>query len=337
MRRTLGFIAGAVIAAALLGGCGKTYPVGAVAPTPTPVVPSITSTYTIPTSASDPMGIASSASAVWFTEEAADKLAYLNQSAKIAEVLLPNSGSQPDGITFGPDSNIWFTEYGADKIGRYDPSSSTFAEFIIPTASSNPTSIVIGPGDSALWFTESATDKVGTVTLSGSINDFSLPAGTSTPLFATSVGNDGGIWFTLNGSDQIGEIVPVSDAISVYNVPTAASQPYGITYGTDHAIWFTEHATGKLGRLTTNGQFTNEITLTGCPAPGALQQGVDGKFYIFCTGASPSILQYDPQKGTMKTFALKSGSVPQNAIIAFDRKIYFTDSGLNAIEQFTYE
>lgn len=337
MRRTLGFIAGAVIGAALLGGCGKTYPVGAVVPTPPPVVPSVTGTYTIPTTASDPMGITSSSSVVWFTEEAAGKIAYLNQQAKITEILLPNTGSEPDGVTIGPDGNVWFTEYATDRIGRYDPTNTTFTEFVIPTASSDPTSIAIGPGDSALWFTESATDRVGMVTLTGSITDFALPGGTSTPLYATSVGNDGGIWFTLNGSDQIGEIVPVTDAISVYDIPTGASQPYGITYGTDHAIWFTEHATGKLGRMTTNGTFTNEVSLTGCSAPGALQQGADGKFYIFCTGASPSVLQYDPTNGKMKSFSLKSGSVPQSAILAFDKKIYFTDSGLNAIEQFTYE
>jgi virginiamycin B lyase len=335
MRRTLGFITGAVIAAILLAGCGKTYPVGAVAPTPPPVVPSVTSTYTIPTGASSPIGITSSSSAVYFTEEAGDRLGVLNQNAKISEVTLPNPGSGPYGITFGPDGNIWFTEYTSNKIGRYDPSTANFAEFIIPTAASQPTSIVIGPGDSALWFTEAATDKIGRVTLSGSISEFTV--GGSTPLNATSVGNDGGIWFTLNGSDQIGEIVPVTDAITLYNVPTPASQPFGIAYGTDHAVWFTEMAAGKLGRVTTNNGMFTEVSLTGCAAPGPLQQGSDGNFYIFCTGASPSVLQYDPQNGKMKSFALKSGSIPENAILAFDRKIYFTDSGLNAIEQFTYQ
>ncbi len=336
MRRTLGYITGAVTAAILLAGCGKTYPVGAVAPTPTPVVPSVTSTYTIPTSASDPIGITSSASAIWFTEEAGNKIGFLDQTAKFHEVTLPNPGSEPYGITFGTDGNIWFTEYAGNKIGRYDPATSNFAEFIIPTASSDPTSIVIGPGDSALWFTESATDKVGRVTLSGTINEFTV--GGSTPLEATSVGNDGGIWFTLNGSNQIGEIVPITDAITLYNVPTAGSQPYGITYGTDHAIWFTENAAGKLGRVTTNSGTFSEVTLTGCPNPGPIQQGLDGNFYIFCLPpGSPSILQYNPQDGHMRNFSLKSGSAPEAAILAFDRKIYFTDSGLNAIRQFTYE
>lgn len=335
MRRTLVFIAGAVIAAFNLCACGRTYPVGTVAPTPTPVVPSVTSTYTLATSAATPIGITSSSDAVWFTEETGNKIGILDESAKITEYTLPNSGSEPYGITFGPDGNVWFTEFAGNRIGRYDTSTGNFAEFLIPTAASQPTAITIGPGDSAIWFTESASDKLGRVTLSGSISEFTV--GGTTPFRATSVGNDGGIWFTLKGSNQIGEIVPVTDAITLYTIPTAASQPYDITVGSDGAIWFTESATGKLGRVTTNNGSFTEVALTGCATPQALQQGADGKFYIFCVGSSPSVLQYNPQGGAMKTFALKSGSVPQEAVIAFDRKIYFTDSGLNAIQQFTYQ
>lgn len=336
MQRTLGFIAGAMVAAVLLAGCGKTYPVGATAPTPTPIAPSVTSTYKIPTSASQPLGIWSSsgANAVWFTEESADKIAELNESAKITEVSLPNAGSEPYGITFGPDDFVWFTEYAGNNIGRYDPTLANFAEFAIPSGASHPTSIVTG-ADGALWFTESATDKVGRLDPnSGIFTEYTV--GGSNPLNSV-LGPDRSVWFTLNGSSQIGSITDTG-GISLLTVPTANSAPYAIVSDTARdALWFTENATGKLGEvLASSGTFT-EYTLTNCAAPGDLQEGADGKFYIFCTGASPAVLQFDPATSKMKNFKLKSGSVPQYGIIAFDNKLYFTDSGLNVIEQFTYE
>lgn len=337
MRRTLGFITGAVVAAVLMAGCGRTYPVGTVAPTPTPVTPSVTSKYSIPTSASQPVGIWSSANAtdVWFTEESGDKIGSLNESAKITEAPLPSAGSEPYGITFGPDDFVWFTEYAGNKVGRYDPTTANFAEFPIPTGASHPTAIVTG-ADGALWFTESASDKIGRLDPnSGVFTEYTV--GGSNPLNAAYSSQDGAVWFTLNGSSQIGSITDTG-AFTLYSVPTPASSPYGIVADSARsAVWFTEQATGKLGEVTESNGSITEYTLTNCASPGALQEGADGKFYIFCTGASPTILQFDALTSKMKSFPLKSGSVPQYGIIAFDNKLYFTDSGLNAIEQFTYE
>lgn len=284
-----------------------------------------------------PVGIWSSsgANAVWFTEESGDKIGELNESAKITEVQLPNAGSEPYGITFGPDDFVWFTEYAANKIGRYDPTLANFAEFSIPTAASNPTSIVTG-ADGALWFAESATDQIGRLDpKSGNFTEYVV--GGTDPLNAAYSSQDGNVWFTLNGSNEIGSISDTGQ-VALKVIPTAASAPYGIVADSArNVVWFTEQATGKLGELTESNLSVTEYALTNCAAPGNLQQGADGKLYIFCTGASPTVLQFDPLTSKMQNFKLKSGSVPQYGIIAFDNKLYFTDSGLNVIEQFTYE
>jgi hypothetical protein len=39
----------------------------------------------------------------------------------IIEFSLPTVGSDPEGITAGPDGNLWFTEYSGNKIGRITP------------------------------------------------------------------------------------------------------------------------------------------------------------------------------------------------------------------------
>lgn len=32
-----------------------------------------------------------------------------------------SAGSEPLGITAGPDGNLWFTDYGTSKIGKITP------------------------------------------------------------------------------------------------------------------------------------------------------------------------------------------------------------------------
>src|SRR5579859_1789397 len=69
------------------------------------------------------------------------------------------AGSDPMGITLGPDGNLWFTEFGMDKIGRINPTTGEVNQFNL-TAGSGPRSITSGP-DGNLWFTESNGSGIG--------------------------------------------------------------------------------------------------------------------------------------------------------------------------------
>ena len=355
MRRTLGLTASIVAAAALLAGCGKTYPVSTVVPTPKPIKPGVTSVYVFPTptaspatsASAGPLGITSAASngtqpcatdELWFTLENADQIGLLNESAKFDFYTLPNPNSEPYGITCGVDGYMWFTEYEGNRIGTLDEATGDFLEFNIPTSDSEPTAIILGP-DNGLWFTESNSGKIGRIDqTSDAITETAVPGGATTMPFDAVLGPDGNVWFTLEGSDQIGVISPSAGppyTVTPYNVPTANAKPYAII-NAENELWFTEENAGKIASIATNtGEVTEEVTLTDCPHPESLVFGTDSNFYIFCLGQS-SFVQYDPMTGTQTNYSLKTGAVPQWAIIGFDQKIYLTDSGLNALDQITY-
>lgn len=348
MRHTLGVTAGIMAAAALLAGCGKTYPVSTVVPTATPIKPYVSSVYIFPTPtaspatspSAEPIGIASAASTsncaseeIWFTLERTDQVGFLNDEAKYEFYTLPNPGSEPYGIACGINGFMWFTEYAGDRIGTFDASTSTFTEYSIPTTDSEPTAIVLG-SDNGLWFTESNTGKIGRIDqTSDAITETSLTGGSATEPFDATLGPDENIWFTLEGSDQIGVITP-SYGVTLYNVPTASAEPYAII-SAENELWFTEENAGKIGSITTNTGTVTEVTLTACPHPQSLVFGVDSNFYIFCSGQT-TFVQYDPFTGAQTSYDLRSGSVAQWSILGFDQKIYFTDSGLNAITQISY-
>ncbi len=351
MRRTLGAIAGIVTAAALLAGCGKTYPVSTVVPTPTPIRPTVSSVYAFPTPTASPatspsagpVGITSAASngsqpcatdELWFTLENTDQIGILNESAEYDFYTLPNPGSEPYGIACGINGYMWFTEYEGNRIGTFDTATNTFTEYTIPTSASEPTAIALG-SDNGLWFTESNGGKIGRIDeTSFAITETALTGGTSTVPFDATLGPDQNIWFTLEGSDQVGVITP-SFGVTLYTVPTANAKPYAII-SAENELWFTEENAGQIASISpSSGQFNQSVTLTACPHPQSLVFGIDSNFYIFCSGQT-TFVQYDPMTGAQTSYSLKSGSVPVWAIIGFDEKIYFTDSGLNAIDQITY-
>ena len=53
----------------------------------------------------------------------------------ITEFPITTAGSDPGGITAGPDGNLWFTEFGVGKIGRIT-TAGTVTEF--PAAGQPP-------------------------------------------------------------------------------------------------------------------------------------------------------------------------------------------------------
>jgi virginiamycin B lyase len=56
---------------------------------------------------------------MWFLEYSGNRVARLVPgTGAITEVPVPTSGSNPLGMTAGPDGNLWFTEVTGNKIGR---------------------------------------------------------------------------------------------------------------------------------------------------------------------------------------------------------------------------
>ena len=82
------------------------------------------------------------------------------------------AGSEPHGITTGPEGNLWFTESGGNRIGRITP-SGTVTEFSTGiSAGGEPRAITTGP-DGNLWFTEQNGNRIGRITPSGTVTEFS--------------------------------------------------------------------------------------------------------------------------------------------------------------------
>jgi virginiamycin B lyase len=212
----------------------------------------------------------------------------------LTEFALPNSNSNPNDITTGPDGALWFTEEGAfdmnrnplgpSKIGRIT-TGGAITEFATPAANSDPRGITVGP-DGNLWFAETLGNNIGRITTAGVITEFPVPTANSAPN-GIAAGPDGNIWFTEQGGNKIGRIT-TSGTVTEFPIPTSGSSPQGITAGPDGNIWFAEAAGRKIGRITTSGTVT-EFVMSSNGSISSMENnivaGPDGALW-FATGCN---------------------------------------------------
>lgn len=344
MKQTL-VLAGAVAAALMLGGCGHTTPITSGTATPSPTYsPNVSSEYPIATAASQPAGITKTTTALFFTEEAGNKVGVLTQNATIQDFALPNAGSEPLSITEAQDGNLWLTEFGGGRIAKFIPSTYGFVECTLPTTYSpapTPWGIVNGP-DGNLWVTDPASNGIWSIAPGcGSFAFYPLKTANAGPE-SIAVGPNGALWFVETNANQIGTVAtgtPSGTTITTeYPVTTPASGLGIIISGADNAVWFTETKAAKLGRMLMTGVVapTQETPLTGASAPYGLVLGGDGNYYIGDQGKS-TIIQYITNTGTINSYPTKTANAgPFWLTLGPDNEVYFTEKTANQIGQFLY-
>jgi virginiamycin B lyase len=189
------------------------------------------------------------------------------------EYTIPTAGSDPLGVTAGPDGAVWFTEQNTNKIGRIT-TSGVITEFAIPTSNSVPYGITTAGPDGALWFVEEGGNNIGRITTPGVITEYPIPTAKSGSKSIT-VGSDGALWFT-----EVGKIGRITTSGAITEFPTL-SNGFGITAGADGALWFTQQGAldGTIGRITTAGVVT-DFPGGAAQAPTAITTGPDGALWF---------------------------------------------------------
>ena len=161
------------------------------------------------------------------------------------------AGSEPLGITAGPEGNLWFTELQGGRIARITP-TGTVTEFpgLDHAPVIAPEEITVGP-DGNLWFTDLFFGRIGRTPPTDFITQFEAGINDSEASLcslgcAIAAGPDGNLWFTEAEGNKIGRITPTGK-VTEFPIPTADSFPTGITAGPDGNLWFTESKATRSG------------------------------------------------------------------------------------------
>lgn len=270
-------------------------------------------------------------------------------SSKFIEWPIPTEGSNPWGITLGPEiatdqgTFVWFTEAARSRIGRLNPITGEFVEWetirtnpATPPAS-EPHDIAIDRPRLIVYFTEFIANRIGKlVYVAGTgwrMTEYPLPAGSSNP-HHIAVDQDGIVWFTAPGSNEVGRFNPFKGGgaggeFTMYKVP---SNPNGITLDKDGFVWFTSIGTWSICRLN---WWKNETQCWQVPTSGCspAQLIVDQDYNVFFTEfASAKIGKFVPGTGDFYEYPTpSSGSQPYGICMHSPGNIVFTEAQTNRI------
>jgi virginiamycin B lyase len=208
--------------------------------------------YGIPTPSSVPQSVVVADGAVWFTEQAGNRIGRLDPATgSVTEYPVPTPGSAPLGMTLGPDGALWFVERNAAKVGRMTTDGS-FTEYALAPGSS-PQRIAVG-SDGALWFTELGANRVGRLTTAGTLTEYPVPGG---PVGITESQSDKALYVVLFNASAVARLAPDGTVTNEWATRSPSSAPLQIAAGSGHELWFSESSlspTGnKIGRLDPYG------------------------------------------------------------------------------------
>jgi streptogramin lyase len=242
-------------------------------------------------------------------------------------------GSDPLGITGGPDGNLWFTDGGmTHAIGRITP-SGTVTEFTQGLTSNGfPSDITQGP-DGNMWFTATGNppNALGKVTPGGVITEFVAGVAPGFNLGAApsniTVGPDGNLWFLDDGTPKaIGRITPSGTITEFTSGLNPGTLPEELEVGPDGNLWFTDRgSTPAVGRVTPSGTIT-EFTDAGLLLPTGITPGGDGNVWFTDNNAS-AVGRITPA-GTITLFknGIQTNGVPDSMTLGADGNAWFVDN-----------
>ncbi len=251
---------------------------------------------------------------------------------QFTEYALP-SGSNPYGITGGPDAKVWFTEAGTKQIATMPVSGGTATQNSVGETSALRG--ITSGGDGNLWFVKSSTE-IGRLTTSGTLTDYALPTKTYTSSSITW-GPDSNIWFTEAGLevDRVAKMNTSGEVLAQY--AAGSGPPNGIVSGPDGNLWVAQAALSNkpgnsIGKYTTSGTKTS-YSLPVNSHPYGIVVGSDGNLWFTETGTNK--VGKITTGGTVTEYALPTGSEPQGIAVGRDGKLYVAEFGTSKLAQVT--
>src|SRR5579884_627199 len=343
MRRSAGPAASLFLTVLALQGCGHGTLIGSgPLPTASPIIPSVTNEFAVPTANSQPGGITSAPDGfLYFAEQAAGKIGQVTTGGSFKEFSIATSGGTAGNnaidVAVGPDGQLWFTEQGAAPgVAAMSLSTDKIKEY--PVAGSAPVSISSGAAANTLAFTDPGHDAIGQInTTTGIVTETGIPSAAANPLgIAINSGDALHVYFTEDDASKIGVLNVVSNTIAEIPTLTPAAGPTLIVQGPDGAMWFTENNVAKMGHLTLSGQLT-EFPLSPATSATGLVTARDNNVYFGdpVQNKIGSISGITP--ATVTEYAIPTANaLPGRMTLGPDGRVYFTEVDGNKIGQLNY-
>lgn len=239
---------------------------------------------------------------LWFALPNHDALGRILPDGSIVTYPTP-VGSEPLGVTLGPDGRMWFTEPGTQHIGAMD-GTGAMEDFPVPGGVKDLRFITPGP-DGRLWF-DLTSGAIGAITTSGQVTEWQVPDPSVVP-YHLLAGPDGRVWFTEWGGRSVGAIT-MDGVITEYPVGAPDQLSWDLKTGPDGQLWLTQAIGQAIASVDTATGTVTTHRLPGSVAnPQGLVYGPDGRFW-FVSPDIDRISAWDPATDEVTYYPAPPGS-----------------------------
>jgi streptogramin lyase len=252
----------------------------------------------------------------------------INFDVLVRQFVQFGAGSNPNGITAGPDGNMWVALNGA--IGRFKPAAPQDVmgtPTLFPMPDKGKVVGITSAPDGNLWFTDQnpTAPAIGRITPAGAITLFPLANG-AVPNRITA-GADGNLYFSDDGVNPgVGRISTAGVLNGFFSEP---GNPNGLTLGSDSNVWAAVGGNNpRLVRITPGGATTDFTIFTGTTIAGQVSNPLDittgpnGDLFFTDNGSIPEIGRLTTDGG-FAFIDLPGHSNPRGITAGPDGNIYF--------------
>ena len=276
---------------------------------------------------------------VWFTEEAASKLGYIDQaSGFVHEFSWTTANVRPNALAIDSSGQVWFTEAGADQIGMYNPAANYLVEYYWGDFGLSGIEVT---ADGNVWFTMFNRSEIGV--LNPSQLTISYYNWTSDFVGPLRIHKDGAnrLWFTENSANRIGVLDPYFLYVYDYYMTGANSAPWGIAVDASQFVWFTDSLNGLFSQLDPNsGNINDFLTIGGAgsaPRDIATTTNPSGQTVVVWaeSGGPGNIGVLNADTGSKMGVELSPSAQATGVAIDAQENAWFTETGLSEVGGFS--
>ena len=294
--------------------------------------------WDVPTKGAGPYATAvSSDGSIWFTEEVANKIGYLNpKTGELKEYpLTGEKNAGPHGLVVDQNGGIWFAASSGGFIGKLEPSTGKVTAFKMPDPKATDPESLAFDSKGAVWFTVQNANMVGKLDpASGAITLKQVPSQNARPT-GILVLKQGSALFAEPGAGKIGFIVPDKFDVHEFTLPPGTRSRRIAIAPDQNTLYFTDYTGGNLGKLDISiGALIMFPTPGGSDSsPYGLTITADGTVWYCETGIQPkNIIRFNPGSYTFSRAPIPFATgVVHSMAAAPDGRVYFAGSDVDKV------
>ena len=266
---------------------------------------------------------------VWYTEQAAGALGWLDPKTGRSRHVSLGEGSAPHGVIVGPDGAPWITDGGLNAIVRVDPQTRRVRRFPLPDgreAANLNTAAFDEHG--VLWFTGQSGVYGRLDPKVGQVRVFDAPGGPGPYGIATA---GGAVYYASLAGSYLGRIDVDTDKAIVLRPPTAGQGARRVWADSRGRIWVSEWNAGKLARYEPTTGRWREWRLPGpAPQPYAIYVDEGDAVWLSDFGAN-ALVRFDPRTERFTTVALPSTPAEVRQLLGREGEVWGAESGVDKL------